>query len=115
MHHRDLEVYKKSIDLVEQIYNLTFSFPKEETFGLTAQLRRAAISIPSNIAEGCARFSNKETANFVNIACGSLAEIETQIEIAQRLGYIEDLVDFNEKFNNLKSLLLGFKKHLIKQ
>jgi len=112
MHHKDLEVYKKSIDFVVQIYKLTATFPKEESYGLVSQLRRAVVSIPSNIAEGCARYSEKETANFVNIACGSLAEIETQLEISQRLGYIIDLTEILSNFNNLKSLLLGFKKHL---
>lgn len=111
MYHKDLEAYKKSIEFVAKVYELTKKFPKEETYGLTSQLRRAAISIPSNIAEGSARASNKQLLNFINIAIGSLAEIETQLEISLILGYIDDLNILSEDFNNLKSLLIGLKKH----
>lgn len=112
MHHKDLEVYKKSIDFVVHVYELTKSFPKDEIYGLTSQLRRAVVSVPSNIAEGCARYSEKETKNFVNVAFASLVEVETQLEIALRLGYIKECATIDKEFNALKSLLLGFKKHL---
>ena len=112
MHHKDLEVYKKAVDFVVRVYELTKSFPKDEVYGLTSQLRRAAVSIPSNIAEGCARYSEKETKNFVNVAFASLVEVETQLEIALKLGYIKEDSAFDKEFNALKSLLLGFKKHL---
>ena len=112
MHHKDLEVYKQSIKFVAKIYDISSSFPKEEMYGLTGQLRRAAVSIPSNIAEGCARASSKQILNFVNIAIGSLAEIETQLEIAVVLGFIENSAIFDKEFNQLKSLLLGFKKYI---
>jgi len=75
------------MNLVEEIYGLTRGFPREETFALTAQMRRAAVSIPSNIAEGHARRHTKEYMNHLSIALGSLAELQTQIEIARRLGY----------------------------
>lgn len=87
--YKDLKVWQKSIDLVDEVYSVTNTFPKNEQFGLTSQLRRAACSIASNIAEGSAKRSKKEYVRFVNIAYGSLAEIETQIIIAQRQGYIE--------------------------
>jgi len=78
------------MDLVEQVYTATKAFPKEEVYGLTSQLRRAAVSIPSNIAEGQGRRTDKEFANFVAIANGSLYEAETQILIGQRLKYLDE-------------------------
>ena len=88
--YKDLIVWQKSMDLVERIYQASKLFPKEETYGLTNQLRRAAVSIPSNIAEGHARSSTQEFHRFLSIARGSLAEIETQLLIAQRLGYLSN-------------------------
>lgn len=88
--YKDLIVWQKSMDLVEMIYQVTKAFPKEELYGLTNQLRRAAISIPSNIAEGHARSSTAEFIRFLSIARGSLAEVETRLLIAQRLGYLSD-------------------------
>ncbi len=88
--HKDLEVWKQGIDLVERIYSITNHFPKEELFGLTSQIRRSAISIPSNIAEGYARASRKELTQFLYISLGSLSELETQIIIALKLGFIND-------------------------
>lgn len=85
--YRDLIVWQKSMDLVEEIYRLTKLLPKEEIFGISNQLRRAAISVPSNIAEGNGRNSLKEYARFLSIARGSKAETETQLEICVRLGY----------------------------
>lgn len=82
---RDLEVWQIGLDLVETVYRLTAQFPKSELFGLTAQMRRAAVSIPSNIAEGQARSSSKEFLHFLSYALGSLAELETQLELACRL------------------------------
>ena len=89
MTHKDLEVYKNSLDLVEQIYQLTANLPSSENFGLTSQLRRAAVSLPSNIAEGAGRKGDKELLQFISIAMGSLAELETQYLIAVRLSYIK--------------------------
>ena len=86
--YRELIVWQKAMDLVKMIYQATRQFPKEELYGLTNQVRRAAVSIPSNIAEGQARRSTAEFKNFLSIAQGSRAEMETQIMIAQRLDYI---------------------------
>ncbi|MBW3636386.1 MAG: four helix bundle protein, partial [Armatimonadetes bacterium] len=87
--YRDLTVWQKAMDLVVSCYALTHNFPKAELYGLSNQLQRAAVSVPSNIAEGSERQSPREFARFLAIASGSLAELETQIEIAIRLGYIE--------------------------
>ena len=86
--HYSLDVWNRSIELAEAIYRLTAGFPREEEYGLKSQLRRAAISIPSNIAEGAARQTKKEFLRFLYIAAGSASEIDTQLEIARRLGYI---------------------------
>jgi len=85
--YNDLHAWQKAMDLVEQIYRVTRLFPKEELYGLTSQIRRAAISVPSNIAEGHCR-SRREFVHHLSIAQGSLSEVETQLEIAKRLGYI---------------------------
>ena len=87
--HKDLIVWQKSMDLVVQIYELTSKFPKSELFGITSQMRRAAISIPSNIAEGWGRKSTKEYQQFMSIAYGSALELETQLILAKRLKLAE--------------------------
>jgi four helix bundle protein len=87
--YKDLNIWKRSIKVVEEIYKMTKNFPKEEIYGLTSQLRRSAVSIPSNISEGFARFYNKEYRQFLFISLGSCAELSTQIIIALRLGYLE--------------------------
>jgi len=87
---RDLEIWRRSICLVEQIYKITQNFPKEEAYGLTSQIRRAAVSIPSNIAEGFARFYNKEYKQFLFVALGSAAEVSTQLTIAANLDYLKE-------------------------
>ena len=86
--YRDLIAWRKAMDLVTDIYRVTRSFPRDELYGLTNQLRRAAVSVPSNIAEGQARFSRKEFHHFLSQARGSLVEIETQLLIAQNLAYL---------------------------
>ena len=87
---KDLMIWQKGIQLVEDIYNVSRGFPREETYGLQSQMRRSAISIPSNIAEGFARLHNKEYRNFLYVSLGSCAELTTQIIIASRLKYIVD-------------------------
>ena len=87
-HFRELHVWQRGMDIVEAVYRVTGGFPKSELYGLTGQVRRAAVSIPSNIAEGHTRASTKEYLNHVSITQASLAEVETQLEIALRLGYI---------------------------
>lgn len=89
--HKDLIVWQKGIELSKQIYLLTERFPKEEIYGITSQMRRAAISIPSNIAEGRNRGTRKDFVQFLRIALGSTAELETQIEIAKRLPQTKNL------------------------
>jgi four helix bundle protein len=86
--HKDLVVWRKAMDLVAVIYRLTRTFPKEELYGLTGQIRRAAVSIPSNIAEGHALKQTLAYLRHLAIASGSLAEVQTQLEIADRLGYL---------------------------
>jgi len=87
---RDLDVWKKGIEIVKDVYKTTDSFPKREFYGLASQMQRCSISIPSNIAEGFNRFHNKEYRQFLYIALGSCAELETQIEIAAELKYIDE-------------------------
>jgi four helix bundle protein len=88
--HKKLDVWKEGISLATLIYGISDRFPRMEIYGLTSQMRRAVISVPSNIAEGAARNSAKEFAQFLNIAGGSLSELDTQVEIALNLGYISD-------------------------
>ena len=109
--HKDLDIWNLGIELVVKIYEMTKDFPSEEKFGLISQLRRAAISIPSNIAEGAARNSKKEFIQFVYISLSSLSEIETQIIISERLGYIKA----NKIYENIEELrrkTLNFIKYL---
>jgi len=87
--YRELEVWKISMDLADKIYDITETFPKNEMYGLASQIRRAAVSIPSNIAEGSARSGTKELLYFINIARGSLAELETQLILSERRKYID--------------------------
>lgn len=86
--YRDLIAWQKAMRLVTGVYEATRQFPRDERYGLTSQLRRAAVSVPSNIAEGQARFSRKEFHHFLTLSRGSLVEIETQFVIAQNLGYL---------------------------
>ena len=90
--YKDLVVWQKAMELVTAVYRATTSFPKDELFGSTSQLRRAAVSIPSNIAEGQGRLSEKEFRFFLGQARGSLMEVETQLQIAENLGYLEKQV-----------------------
>jgi|SRR5580693_7774597 four helix bundle protein len=87
--YTDLQVWQAAMDLAEDVYRITKNFPKEETYGLTIQLRRAAVSVPSNNAEGKGRSSDKELAQFLCHSRGSLFEIETQINLTRRLGYLD--------------------------
>ncbi len=88
--HKDLDVWKRSMGFITLLYKLTTNFPKNEIYGLTNQMRRAAVSIPSNIAEGAARKSNKEYIQFLYIALGSAAELETQLIVSKNLNFIDD-------------------------
>ena len=101
--HRDLLVWQKSIDLVEAIYRITQKLPSHEQFGLISQLRRAAVSIPSNIAEGYGRQSSGNYRQFLSISRGSLLEVETQIDICLRLGYLTTM-DTESVLNTITEL-----------
>ena len=110
--HKDLRVWKESMILVENIYRITNLFPDSERYGLVSQLRRAAVSVPSNISEGCGRNGNKELARFLYIALGSLAEIETQFEISVRLRYIKDNSDLKEQIIYIRRMISNLIKKL---
>ncbi|MGV6845005.1 MAG: four helix bundle protein [Lutibacter sp.] len=114
MNHKELDVWKKSMDLVVIIYKISNLFPDSEKFGLTSQIRRAAVSIPSNIAEGAGRKGDKEFVQFIHIALGSLSELETQYLIAIQLEFIRKSNDVEVLINDVKRLLLGFRNYLIK-
>jgi len=109
-----LDVWKIGIDLVKDIYTLTNGFPNSENYGLSSQMQRCAVSIPSNIAEGAARQGKKEYVHFLYISLGSLAELETQIIIAKEISYIEDILYFENKIEELRRKLLGFISYLKK-
>jgi four helix bundle protein len=89
--HEELDVWRDAMDLVEAVYRMSASFPSDERFGLTAQIRRAVVSVPSNIAEGAARRSRTELLQFLHVARASLAEVETQMQIALRLGMVTSI------------------------
>ncbi len=93
--HKDLDVWKESMRLAREVYQLTQAFPREEIYGLVSQLRRAAVSVPSNIAEGAARASTKEFTQFLYTASGSLSELETQLLLARELGWVTEEGIFN--------------------
>ncbi|WP_053977495.1 four helix bundle protein [Mangrovimonas xylaniphaga] len=113
MDHKDLDVWKKGMDLVEVVYNWTQYLPEHEKFGLIFQMRRAAISVPSNIAQGSARESDKELLQFLNIAIGSVAELETQYLIAVRLELVEAAhKDLEMLMEDVKKLLLGYRNYV---
>lgn len=109
--HKNLDIWKMGIDLVEKIYLITQTYPREEIYGLRSQMRRAAISYPSNIAEGAARSSSAEFLKFLYYSLGSLAELETQIILSQRIGYLKntELLRFIE---TLRKKHLNFIKYL---
>jgi len=110
--HKDLKVWQEAMNLVVVIYKATEDFPKHEIYGLTSQIRRASISIPSNIAEGAGRRGNKEFIRFLYIALGSLSEVETQLEIAFRLNYLESIEDINKSIYFIRKMLANLIKSL---
>lgn len=109
--HKDLDVWKESMALAKQVYGLTKSFPKEEIYGLVSQMRRATVSIPSNIAEGAARNSDKEFIQFLYVSLGSLAELETQLLLSRELGFLKN-EEINGNVERTRKLLLGLIKYL---
>ena len=102
--YKDLFVWQKAIDLVIEIYRLTSYFPKTETYGLISQIRRAVVSIPSNIAEGRSRSTRKDFVQFLRIAGGSVAELETQLNISNKLSFV-GLIDYNKVSDELNEIM----------
>lgn len=115
--HRDLDVWKKSIDLVTLIYKFTANYPKDEMYGLTSQIRRCAVSIPSNIAEGSARTTRKDFSHFLAIALGSVAELETQLIISKNLNYLPETVlnELMPELISIRRMTLGLRKSINKE
>ncbi|HEY3783353.1 MAG TPA: four helix bundle protein [Fimbriimonadaceae bacterium] len=114
--HRDLEVWQLGMDLVESVYQITAEFPTDERYGLTSQMRRASVSIPSNISEGWGRHSNANLANFLRIARGSHSEMDTLIELARRLNLVSknDFDRLSEQMAILGRKMYSFLQHIEK-
>jgi len=112
--HKKLIAWQKAIELVKEIYKITETFPRKEEFGLTAQMRRAAISVPSNIAEGLTRKTNKDKLHFLNIAQASLSEIDTQLEISMNLTYIEETTfgEVEKRLIEVQMLVSGLSRSM---
>jgi len=112
--YKELKVWQKARKIVKDVYKVSQNFPNEEKFGLTAQIRRCAVSIPSNIAEGSGRGSNKDFANFINISISSAFELETQLILALDLNFIkeEEFESLSEDIQEIQKMLTGFNKNL---
>ena len=110
--HEDLTVWRQAMTLVEQVYACSAHYPDDERYGLTAQSRRAAVSVPSNIAEGAARRSTQEYVRFLSIARGSLSELDTQLQISERLGYGAIAPDTRASINEVFAMLTGLMNSL---
>jgi len=110
--YKELEAWQIAMDLAQEVYRLTRDFPKEEIYGLTNQIRRAAVSIPSNLAEGAARAGNKEFLHFLHVARGSASELETQLFLAIKLGYLRDSVDLLALLSSTRRLINGLIRSL---
>src|SRR5712692_1125585 len=111
--HKKLDLWNTAMELTVRVYITTDTFPKDERYSLTDQIRRAAVSIPSNIAEGAARNTKKEFINYLHMAQGSLSELDTQIEIARRLGYLssENWAKLDEQMERIDRMLSGLIRH----
>lgn len=110
--HKDLKVWQESMILVEDVYKITATFPKEELFGLTSQLKRSSVSVPSNIAEGAGRRCKTEFIRFLYIAMGSLSELDTQLELAERLSFYKRDEEIFKRVYDIKSMLAKLIKSL---
>ncbi len=115
MYYKDLEVWKEAINLVTYIYGITNNYPQAEIYGLTNQVRRCVVSIPSNISEGIVKHSDKETLRYLDIALGSLAELDTQMVISQNLGYISNYENVELQISKVRALLSGLISYYNKQ
>ena len=112
--HYKLQAWKSAMELVKQVYELTGKLPAEEIYGLTSQMRRAAVSVPSNLAEGAARNGVKEFSQFIGVAKGSLSELKTQLLISEDLGYIDSRDEIFEKVEHVSRLVAGLQTSLEK-
>ena len=112
---KKLVIWNESLLLTKEIYKLSADFPREEKYGLTSQIRRAAVSIPSNISEGTSRKSRKEFSHFLDIALGSSYELETQLTIAQELGIlkISEIIIILNKLNKIQGSIISYNKKLL--
>ena len=112
--HHKLDAWKQAINLVTDVYKATEAFPREERYGLTSQIRRAAVSIPANIAEGAGRYSNREFAHFLSNAQGSASELETELLISNRLGYLSEkaCANLTAPLDRIGRLITGLSKHV---
>jgi four helix bundle protein len=117
MNHKDLDVWKEGVIFVKQVYIVTVTFPDTEKFGLISQIRRAAVSVPANIAEGAARQSDKELIQFLYISLGSVAELETLLILSSDLSYLDQIKysELNESLQKIRSMLLGLIRYLKKK
>ena len=112
--HEKLDVWKRAVNFVTKVYEYTKTFPSDEKYGLTSQIRRSAVSVPANIAEGSARQSNKEFLRFLSIAQGSSSELETELLIAFNLEYLskENYSELNVEIEAISRMMIGLSKHL---
>ena len=105
--YKDLQVWRESMEFAVDVYRLTENFPHSDLYGLTRQIRRSSVSVPSNIAEGSGRKYTKEYVHFLHISKGSLLELETQLEISNRLGYTKNVEYFNERIKHIRVMLIS--------
>ncbi len=113
--HRKLVAWQEAVKLVTLVYRETAGFPRDEIFGLTSQLRRSAVSIPANIAEGAGRNSSRELAQFLGIASGSRAELDTHLEIALQLGFVRADSELFSQLARVGKLLVGLRKSIVQR
>jgi len=113
--HRNLKAWQEAIGLVDDLYAATDSFPSDERFGLISQIRRAAVSVPANIAEGFARSGSRELVHFLSIASGSLSELDTLVEICGRRGFVADTGPLVERIDRVSALVLALSASIRKR
>lgn len=110
--HKDLEVWKQAVQLAKAVYEFTAGFPASEVLGLVSQMRRSAVSVPSNIAEGAARNSDKQFIQFLYVALGSLAELDTQYTLSKELGFTASSAEIEKALDRVGKLTMGLVRHL---
>ena len=110
--HKELEVWKQAMELAKAVYQLTASFPASELYGLVAQMRRSAVSIVSNIAEGAARNTDRDFIHFLYIALGSIAELDTQYILSRELGFTDGSTIIDKTIEDVRKMTVGLIKHL---